>query len=373
MLKIPTDGNKHLEFQVFDFDNGQSTGNLRANNLQLDLSIAYNLQLPTNGINHDGYKVYILYSNRFNKENDIFQIIDKAQNKRIGWVYPIQSIISLQHDQAQNKHFLNYSFAAFCNLLSGNFNIENGFNHLKSAPFPFPDEPLQLNDVFSDDLIIACLSKSTLPQDFDFEMYLLSLYEQGYYFNRKPNRVSVEKIIERPKVTLSIYPICQALKDDFYIKEIFRNYLLDSSNELFRFHLLYQIIELFIDKIFDSEFQKLVVKNYQPREFSEKINRLSNESHRISVLFNQYTYIDRLLVYDFKVVLNDFLSHFQLKKGNIWEGLYKARNIMVHKYREAIELRKPIVTINDMFEEIIIEAILSYKDKIVTDEEVEIA
>src|SRR6185503_6481958 len=161
MLKIPTDGNKHLEFQVFDFDNGQSTGNLRANNLQLDLSIAYNLQLPTNGINHDGYKVYILYSNRFNKENDIFQIIDKAQNKRIGWVYPIQSIISLQHDQAQNKHFLNYSFAAFCNLLSGNFNIENGFNHLKSAPFPFPDEPLQLNDVFSDDLIIACLSNST--------------------------------------------------------------------------------------------------------------------------------------------------------------------------------------------------------------------
>jgi len=35
---------------------------------------------------------------------------------------------------------------------------------------------------------------------------------------------------------------------------------------------------------------------------------------------------------------------------------------MVHRYREAIVLNKPIVIINDMFEEIVIESIISFKE-----------
>jgi hypothetical protein len=362
MLKIPTEADRLIDFNHFEFVGEESLGLITAQSPVVSISVSYNLAHPAQAINYSDYQVHILHSNRFNKENDIFQIKDRSNGKRIGWIFPIQSIVSDQHDKALNPYFLNYSYAAFSNLLSGNYTIANGYHHLKNISLPPHAESFELNEIFSDDLIIVCLSNSTLSEGFSLEDYLLSLLAQSYSFKRRIVEDNlVERVIVRPDICLWILPICESLKSDFYIKEIFKNYLLESTNELFRFHLLYQVIELFIDKIFDLEVPIVISQGLAARELSEKLSALSNERFRINLLFSDYTTLDKADTDNFCLVLNNFLINFSASKDNFWEGLYKARNIMVHRYREAIQLKTEIIVICDLFEGIILQTILNYK------------
>ncbi len=40
------------------------------------------------------------------KENDIFQVYDEGRGKRVGWLIPVMSLASAEHDYAENEHFL---------------------------------------------------------------------------------------------------------------------------------------------------------------------------------------------------------------------------------------------------------------------------
>lgn len=62
------------------------------------------------------YDYKILYKKNY-KENDIYQVIDGGLEKRIGWIFPVSSIISTSHDFANNPHYCRYAFLAHIFLL----------------------------------------------------------------------------------------------------------------------------------------------------------------------------------------------------------------------------------------------------------------
>ena len=88
----------HLKFDegenAFILSDGQEHELLFSTDLHLDTEYD-----PNN------FKLYYYY-NKNCSENSIFQVYIKSdENKeiRIGWIFPISSLLSDQHDEAQNK------------------------------------------------------------------------------------------------------------------------------------------------------------------------------------------------------------------------------------------------------------------------------
>lgn len=119
------------------------------------------------------YDYKILYKKNY-KENDIYQVIDGGLEKRIGWIFPISSIISTSHDFANNPHYCRYAFLAHIFLLQNEISdqdiIDKDFNDI-------------VDERYSDDTIIFIYKKSLIKEveNFKIESYFASLCEYGYY------------------------------------------------------------------------------------------------------------------------------------------------------------------------------------------------
>ena len=89
----------------------------------------------------------------------------------MGWIFPIQALLSDEHDYAENTFFLKYAYIAIYLLLN---NIDEE-NVRKSS------EVLKITDFYSEDAIIFVLCKSNCKQinDFCYEDYIVDLFGHG--------------------------------------------------------------------------------------------------------------------------------------------------------------------------------------------------
>src|ERR1035437_5586424 len=66
------------------------------------------------------FEIFLFHKDEF-ATNNIFQV--KIENKRIGWLFPIQALLSAQHDYAKSEDFFPYSFNAYKLLLKNRNNL----------------------------------------------------------------------------------------------------------------------------------------------------------------------------------------------------------------------------------------------------------
>ena len=74
--------------------------------------VEYELDIYPDYENVD-YSVHLFHNDYLNAENDIFQLYDYSSNTRIGWIFPIQALLSQDHNYAENEHFLKYAYVSF--------------------------------------------------------------------------------------------------------------------------------------------------------------------------------------------------------------------------------------------------------------------
>lgn len=119
------------------------------------------------------FEYYLLRNDREDySENSIYQVY--ASKERIGWIFPIQALMSRQHDYVKNKFFLRYAYVASCWLLE---NI-NCYNQKFS-------EIVVLSDFYDDTSTILVLDKENTKKinNFQLEDYTVSLYQKGYSYS----------------------------------------------------------------------------------------------------------------------------------------------------------------------------------------------
>lgn len=88
--------------------------------------------------NPQEFECHLLKNDREDySENSIFQVY--ASKKRIGWIFPIQALMSEQHDYVENRFFLKYAYVA-CYWLLENIKCDN-------QRF---SEKVELSDFYSD-------------------------------------------------------------------------------------------------------------------------------------------------------------------------------------------------------------------------------
>lgn len=312
----------------------------------------------------EDYTLYILYKSKFS-ENDIFQVYERDLNKRIGWIFPLQSLLSTSHDYAENVHFLKYAFVAFQKLLT---------NANNSLEFSLDRETSDLREVYDEgSTIVLILSNTDLPNGFYLPFYLPALFKYGYYFkyvkgfNSKTKPPAGKKVnLQQVAVPLQVdfQQIASPLQPEDYLTELFEE-LIYEQHPLVKFHLLYQVVELLIEKVLHHElkavYDKLRKKEIYTRDLQDHIKSFIPEEKRITKLFSDYeSFLDIRDLQNQCDSLLQILGKAEQTGEGIAKSLYAVRNFIVHDYRSLPKLQiDTLKDINSHFEILLVDMLLN--------------
>ena len=311
------------------------------------------------------------------RENNIFQVFIKPdkEKKRIGWIFPVQSLLSNEHSDATNPHFLRYAFVTFRQLVMGECFERDFYIELNSN-----NTELNIDDIYPTNLIVLSLSNETFQDlnGFDIANYFHSLYSNEYFYCPSSNEIIKSEISPPPLLTdLYLKRLSKELEDDFFIKALFKDYLRKNSHPLAQFSLLYQVIELMIAKIYNCEIDKLVAESrvtpMLPRDLRKAFENLSETGPRITKLFEEYLDGSYKSTTELIELIKIFLNHFDLlieeeKEIHISKAIYNLRNKIVHEFRSIAEKERDfdlLKSINKHFSILIADVLSLFSTKFV--------
>lgn len=312
-----------------------------------ELSIDMNVSI-------DNYSIYILYNHKV-YENMIFQLYEKDANKRIGWIFPIQAILSKEHSYYDNQHFLRYASAAYQKLSNNDV-----VNHPNSERINI-DEEVEILDVYSENSVLVVLSNSEIESidGFDFDNYYPIFYLYG--LGKKENDF-LEFNHSSSEKRLTIQKVSEEIKDEIFLNQLFQEVLLVETNRLVQFYLLYQVIELLIEKVFQIEANVLFMdlKETEKQDLFEvksQFNELLSEKTRLQLLFSKYSVVSNDTKSSLQEVCNRLLTTVGKKETTtVGSALYNVRSFLVHNYRSLPSSKHRLIEdINGSFKEVIVE------------------
>ncbi len=303
------------------------------------------------------YSYEILNTKTLNRENDIFQVYDKQVGVRMGWIFPIQALVSNDHDHVDDIYFLKYAYVAMYFLLHA---IDEE-DRRSSRDF------LRITDFYPDGAIVLILCKSNCSsiKDFCIEDYVVDLFRYGYSFS--PDIVDTQRRISIEK-KINVRRISEYIKDKIFIVEVFKSLLVRTTPlPLAKFHMLYQIIELLIGDIFSYEFigfnNKIGEDTDNLFDTKDDLQKIVGEKYRVKQLFSRtYSHVDGIITDRLLDVCNEILrASGKKERANVAESLYAVRCLVFHSYGSIpAESRKKVDEINLIFEEVVIELLITF-------------
>lgn len=267
--------------------------------------------------------------------------------------------MSSDHDYAEDEYFLKYAYIAV------NFLLEDIDQHNRSIT---PQE-FKLNDYVDTGKCILVIDKENANSIGSFNIldYTVDLFKYGYEYNGSGNFNPAT--IEAGRKRLSIRPLSKHLRGDSQINIFFKDYFLMASNEVIKFHICYQIIELLIVKVLDFELKDLVkgfdVSDKDAFSLSEELQNLMKESKRIKLLCTNFTVCDAEDKREIQKACQKFLEQNNKRsKENYYENLYMVRCLLVHKlYSLDDKSFRYLARINQFFLNIVIEMLITFDFK----------
>ena len=398
----------NIEVQVEQDKNDKSVFNL----VGLDSNILYPLQIINGHFeNIENYDIYLFKNRLGNVEKDIFQISIKERS--IAWMLPlsiyddsfdfhseISESLLMNEDKFKKAHnfFLkSVAYPVFHKLLLAE-NIPSKISE--------QNETYKLLDFYDYETNVLIVSKKSLKDlkvDFDLDVYLPSFYKYGYvlldsdenFYDIDIINTSENLVLKNQKTfsKINIYSLSSDLLNEKYIIELFRNVLKIKLHPLVRFHFLYQVIELLINKIGveyykkkikDSEkvnadfiisylhnFNNLISGNFQSvNDIKESsgiigkihnyLNEVPNEENRINILFDKAKIKDD----DYEKLLACAKTITGMIGDKLHENIYKVRNALVHSYHDLYKkdskIDEKIQELNIEFEYMIVDILKEY-------------
>ena len=306
--------------------------------------------------NPSQYRYLFLHNEREDySENSIFQVyVDK---QRIGWIFPIQALLSDQHDYAGNKFFLRYAYVAVWLLL----------NNIKSENEQEISSEIFLDDFYDNSLTLLVLDNeniSRLEGTFGIENYTISLYQYGYSWSGRGN---LDSQIEKPDKIIHLKSIAKELQQTKYIYTMFEKEIPKIQEAFARFHTYYQIVEILISIVFEDKFKIFVDRlNKSVESLFEQREELGNmilEKQRVKWLFAEYVSISQREKNILDEQCKKLLQENNKKVGaGMAENLYAVRCLLVHSMYTLNEYSHEILEdINKAFLEVIMEMLLTFK------------
>lgn len=309
---------------------------------------------------YNEYTLFLLKKHNL-KENEIFSIYfdkkDRDLGKPSGALIPVTAIESEDHDFADKHWFWRYSNAALqtlftLNLWTCHYNID------------IDQERIYLSELLGEDAAFLIIHR----KQFDIVDIFSSIIRYGFFLQEKdinpiPEYFSSCKDLPKGKhlILSKISPDLEKVK--FQIFNILKLYVFQSNN-IFKFFILYQIIEILMQEIFDDtkdELLKLLAETTDIQAMRDLLSKSVSEKQRLRLLVDDYAnsvFKDG----DLKILKDACQSYLNEEMNNFQECIYKVRNALFHNLRLHDESRDGhLKLIVDELMKIIPDILFSYK------------
>ncbi len=339
----------------------------------------------------DQYSI-CLFKNRFYlKEDNIFPIATEIGSS--GWIFPLSifdNSASYIPNYTENKYkFLQrFLYIAFYKLIHDVDIIRRPFFY-DGSQF----NTISISEFFDKETIVWIYFNPQAPK-IEFYRYWPALFSYGivpiiiqedfhliFQSDNFPNFFNSKA----PFTTLNLKPVSPILQSNKYVIKLLGTTLKRYLDNVSRFVLLYQIVELLINRIgidffidkdpFNPAFERKIFEALRSYDsFMDLKDRLSNikssvdeyiqpvysESQRIAMLFSEIVQIKSEDHQDF---INSCQPVTGLITNNVHEQLYAIRNKIIHSYHlleERTDLSKEINTVNFYFELLIADLLINF-------------
>jgi len=337
----------------------------RIHNLEdIGINIKY-VPISTSIWNKDNFVIYLLENPYLNAENDVFEVYEeKITSERIGWIFPISVLESNDNDYINYKNLNDYKYITYQKLFEFDLKLSTG---------EYYNDFCMLAEFFKD-TIICILCKETINKipDFNFDDYLLSLYNYGYLIKNSTimanaiyDKDEFKKKMREERSRIIIKKAKFDISENYFTKLLYKEHLLQSESHIVRFFFLYQIIEYFMEIEFENQFQKYLDKFNNKKllknDFRENIINCSRERYLIRDIIAS-TKIDSDLTTEF-INECDFLFKDMgiITKDSFSDKLYDLRNIMTHRLRDLTTKSESLKKITEIFERVITNFLINYE------------
>lgn len=289
-------------------------------------------------------------------ENSIYQVY--VEKQRIGWIFPLQALLSEEHDQSRNPYFLKYAYVASCLLLQ---------DIAETDKRNVPGE-IFLQDYYDpkQNILIIDAENTAKLDSFELDDYVVGLFQYGYAFQGKGN-VFAEHFPIETRTKIALRALSSELSTIPNINFLFKEQLPVAENEVIRFYLCYQIIELLIAVVFEDQFQGILAKIAEDSEalFDQRDNlsKIAGEKHRIKVLFSSYASCETNHQTDLDLACKKLLAlNGKVVSDQYYENLYSVRCLLVHRlYTLSNDSYGILQDINKPFLNVIMDILFSFK------------
>lgn len=310
------------------------------------------------GFEPEDFMLKILFNQKA-VESSIFEV-HCDNSDRVGWLFPLQALLSNQHDFHDKPFFLKQAYVAYYLIIE---------MIVDKIDFEKVDDVI-LTDFLNENCQILLLEKRSLNRDsviFTYEKYAPSLLAYGY-----TNRNSGFKLgrLDELGRRIKLRRVSEKLEQDAYILTLFRELIPSELDELSRFHVLYQTVEVMINIIFQRRFELMLQRlqtsttNIYVNETAEELKNLMGEKERVRLLFTKWSDIDggvgSALLNECKAFLDD--NGYPVKR-DLFACLYGTRNLIVHSmYKLDTEGLEKLRVINEKFLYVLVEMVNTFAE-----------
>lgn len=301
----------------------------------------------------DDFEMLFLYNNNDGvSENSIFNLY--ADGIRIGWIFPIQSLESKEHDYVCDEFYLKYAYIVVYKLLQ-----MTEFGEEEYSDF-------SILDYYPDDIQILVYDKGNASkiESFDISNYSVGLFSKGYSFCGEGN---VFTKLENFDKNIRVKQLPKPIRDISYINDLFMELIPLQESSYSKFHLIYQIIEILIGVVFNYKIKSLIQEIMDsPNDLFEKrvkLNEITTEKDRVIWLFNNFSNAELQK----KEILNNLCEKLlqdndkTYKENNVGNNLYAVRCLIVHNlYSLNEDSRELLKELNNSFLDVVLDILFTF-------------
>ena len=301
----------------------------------------------------DDFEMCFLYNDEVS-ENNIFNLY--ADGIRIGWIFPIQSLESQEHDYVHNEFYLKYAYIVVYKLLQV----------VEFADREYSD--FSILDYYSDDIQILVYDKRNANQikNFDLSKYAVGLFSKGYSFCGEGNVFKKFDILDK---NIRVKQLPKPIRDISYINVLFMELIPLQESSYSKFHLIYQIIEILIGVVFNYKIKSFIheieVSSDDLFEKREQLSKITTEKDRVIWLFDNFSSVELQK----KEILNSLCEKMlqdnekKYKGNNVGNNLYAVRCLIVHNlYSLDEDSRELLKELNNSFLDVVLDILFTFHE-----------
>lgn len=312
-----------------------------------------------NDIEPKEFEVELLIHPFLNKESNVFILTASNNNveETVGYIFPI-SLLDSDTFEPIRPADNNYIYIAYHVLLERLPKIKRNAG--------------MLGDCFENNICVMVLNRRFIGGHLNITTCIHSLRELGYSYFVEDNTLAViegykyddYKLLINKKIHLSFK--VPALYAEPIIDDIMRN-LPKADNLVYRFILLYQVIEFLISKRMNYDIKKAIdiyqkSFNQHENDFLEDINSIRKERGIISEILNTCDIATLPCYKSFSDACEHLFDLCQYTPArNKKEDLFYAfRNQMIHSYRNMKQYKEELAHTIFHFERVVLTIIERY-------------